>query len=1204
MATAAGSTKAPATAKYDAIVAGQLARAEARVRSIDLAAALLGFAAWALAFTVFMVLLDSKLDLGPKARQAALFGFLGVSAAYLWLTVVQTWRRPINPYYAALKVEALVPGAKNSVVNWVDLHGRELPPAIRGALGQRAARDVGKAEVERAINAKRAAWAAGIAAVVFLGFLVAIVRLGPGPFFSRLARTFGPFGTDGAVATRTQLAIVRPEGGDVTVAVGKPVTFTVEVGGKVPDPRSSDALRLQYRYEEGEHYLERFLRPDAGSEWTTTIPGDDVRNGFWYRIAGGDAVTREHRVSVRAAPFVTDFWATYHFRPYVSRIDEVRKERELKELRGTEVTLRARTNRIVQAARLEWEGATPKTIPARVVTNDPQVFEVKLVLDESGKYRLAFTSAEGEPWSDATAFEVTAIADEPPEIEMTRPAQDVKLPANGLLQVEGHARDDIGVKSVLLRTRVIGGDKLKGKPYRGEDGLRLAEGGYPQEVDYKDFLDLAKVQDENGKAVKLQPGMELEYWLEASDACDYDRPNVKDSKRYKITIIAPDNDAARQQQERKKAEEEQKQHQQEQDKKFEEENKARQEERKRQEQENKEKQKEEEQAKKDQKPEGNKESPETKQDDGKGENEPKKPEGGDNEPRKQDGNAGENDAKDKETQKKADDLKKALEKNDPNKGDNQQGEAKPDQGQGPGEAKGDNQQGDGKKPDDKGGQGDNKPDGDSKDAGKDGAQQAGEGKEQGKPDNMGGGNPSEGKDGGKPDSMMGGQGEAKDDKGGDGMGGMGDKGGKSEDKPVGNDGKGGGRPDGKQGDRSENKPGGNPDGQKQAGEGKPEGNNPGTPQDGHKGEGKEGKGADGTQGAAGEKKGEPGSSAKGEGKNEGSSPGASQGSGSAKGGGGAGGAGGGSDKAAESKPQGGKDEARAEGKPSGGNDGPAPQDATPNDVARQMEKAGNGDDKGREAAEQRLEQIKDQAKDPAARQAARDALEKMGDGQAGHPGENKGAHGGDASPMKGGDAAGQVKEGKGDPANKPGDAKQGDGKQGDNKGDNKGPGKPGDGDKGVPGQVKGPGKRPGVGDPGKGRPGSEVGRSPDGGSLDKGGKPARPDQHRASAMQLDDFKKRVNKDVLKDAKMSDEDYRRFLKAYEDMLKRQKDRSARAENVPESQPVGRLPSIAGGNSRTGEIKPGDDLGSEGRALPPPQYRDPYREFTKQMARPGK
>ena len=38
--------------------------------------------------------------------------------------------------------------------------------------------------------------------------------------------------TEGSIATRTQLTLLRPETGDITVPVGRAVTFTVQVRGK------------------------------------------------------------------------------------------------------------------------------------------------------------------------------------------------------------------------------------------------------------------------------------------------------------------------------------------------------------------------------------------------------------------------------------------------------------------------------------------------------------------------------------------------------------------------------------------------------------------------------------------------------------------------------------------------------------------------------------------------------------------------------------------------------------------------------------------------------------------------------------------------------------------------------------------------------------------------------------------------------------
>src|SRR5882762_595731 len=57
------------------------------------------------------------------------------SAVYLALFVLRplTWR--INPYYAARQLEKELPGAKNSVVNWIDLHDHDrlgrLPGLVR-----------------------------------------------------------------------------------------------------------------------------------------------------------------------------------------------------------------------------------------------------------------------------------------------------------------------------------------------------------------------------------------------------------------------------------------------------------------------------------------------------------------------------------------------------------------------------------------------------------------------------------------------------------------------------------------------------------------------------------------------------------------------------------------------------------------------------------------------------------------------------------------------------------------------------------------------------------------------------------------------------------------------------------------------------------------------------------------------------------------
>src|SRR6185437_14898637 len=362
--------------------------------------------------------------------------------------------------------------------------------------GQRAAKDLSHVDLESAISGRRAAWMGGAAALCVAAFVVSFLLLGPSPFFSLLARAFNPFGQVG-VSTRTQLTLLKPAGGNTTVTVGRGVNFVVEVAGKRPDPKADDAVKLLYRYDEGEPWLERRLLPETNREWTTSLSAIEVKNGLWYKITGGDAATEEYRVSVRAAPAITYFLAMYHFRPYTARADEIRRESELKELRGTEVLLRVHTNRALRDGRLEFEGKDGlKIVPGEVTAEEPQTLFVRFVLNEEGKYRLNFTSTESEAYSDPVSYPVVVIPDKPPTVELTKPGQDIRLPTDALLHLEGRASDDFGVKSLLLRMQIVGGGKLQGQPYRSDDKLRLAGGGYPRDVEYKDFVELSRVQSE------------------------------------------------------------------------------------------------------------------------------------------------------------------------------------------------------------------------------------------------------------------------------------------------------------------------------------------------------------------------------------------------------------------------------------------------------------------------------------------------------------------------------------------------------------------------------------------------------------------------------------------------------------------------------------------------------------------------------------
>src|SRR5262249_34442913 len=100
--------------------------------------------------------------------------------------------------------------------------------------------------------------------------------------------------------------------------------------------------------------------------------------------------------------------------------------------------------------------------------------------------------------------------------------------------------------------------------------LKGKDGGYVRRVEYKDFVDLA--------TLKLSPGDELEYWLEARDACDAPRPNVGTSKHFTVRVAAPKNDPKKKAAEQRKADKDKQDNDAKQDEQRKQEEAARQEE--------------------------------------------------------------------------------------------------------------------------------------------------------------------------------------------------------------------------------------------------------------------------------------------------------------------------------------------------------------------------------------------------------------------------------------------------------------------------------------------------------------------------------------------------------------------------------------------------------------------------------------------------
>src|SRR5262249_8055300 len=98
--------KVSATVRNEAFVEEQLAKARFRIRILDVSASILGFFILTFLFALAAVVADRYTGgLAASTRQLAFAVYLLASLAFLGLTLVWPLLRPVNPYYAARKVE-------------------------------------------------------------------------------------------------------------------------------------------------------------------------------------------------------------------------------------------------------------------------------------------------------------------------------------------------------------------------------------------------------------------------------------------------------------------------------------------------------------------------------------------------------------------------------------------------------------------------------------------------------------------------------------------------------------------------------------------------------------------------------------------------------------------------------------------------------------------------------------------------------------------------------------------------------------------------------------------------------------------------------------------------------------------------------------------------------------------------------------------
>jgi hypothetical protein len=525
----------------------------ARVRRQARRLLLLHAAAWiigvAVAVALGLVLVDFFARFDGRGFRVALT--VAAVCAICWTIyrfLVPALRQPMDDVHLARRVERRYPELTDrlsSSLNFLD-QAEDDPQAGSSEL-RRAVIAEAAAEVEHlnwtAVLNRGPALVATAAAGVVLILGAALVFLRPAEAKVGLSRLVAPW-NDVAWPRTHRLALREPvtrlaKGDDFEVAI-------IDLNGELPDD-----LQIVYRsLVDDEPSGEEEERPLI-TRGAAVARRQGVTRPFEYRAVGGDDHTMPWTaVEVLEPPRVASIEIMLHEPPYTARPPRT-SERRIEALRGSTIALHGRTTKPTVAANVRQENgpSVPLQITeegfafrldstaaksANEIEADPETAR-EWIVDQSGKYWIELTDADGLVGGHDDAWDVKALPDAPPHVVIERPTSALFVTPNATVKLRVAARDDLALREVglqYLRSDQTGQGEQRVVLFSGPERLSSDPG---PSIQYTELTSRSIDYDWELAPLALKPGTQI---TAAAVAMDY-LPQAATSQPIRITVLTP-----------------------------------------------------------------------------------------------------------------------------------------------------------------------------------------------------------------------------------------------------------------------------------------------------------------------------------------------------------------------------------------------------------------------------------------------------------------------------------------------------------------------------------------------------------------------------------------------------------------------------------------------------------------------------------------
>lgn len=481
---------------------------------------------------------DRVLVLSSRARELWLAGIAGAACVVALLALVRPLLRPLPDKVLAEDVERRYPALKERLMTTVDLlpafagssassslmsggFSRSMASAL-AAETVRVSRDL---DFRRAVDTRSVRLAVMTAAFTLILLLLHVV-LAPGAFAVWLERMAKPRAD---IAPYAMTRVWLTPGAEI-LPRGEGLIVTITTKGSYAE-RST----LRYRTED-----------ENANTWHTVdlINGHAVKDGrsFAYRFpsvsqnlemtaTANDGRSNLRQVTVEDRPTILNVRMTLRYPAYTRRGVQVVSEStgNVAAPVGTEVELQAMANKPLRRAEIVWPG---DQVGAWKVDGKSASGSMMVRRDES--YALKLTDLHGFGNPGAPRYDVHAIKDTPPSVQVLRPGADIDLVPDGSLPLVARATDDYGVAAMRLNYNGVRGE---GAETRTSGVKTIARGSVP--LPGPDGKPQANVSQRwLIREVHARPGDVIRYDVDATDTDTISGPHTAHSLTYRVHVVA------------------------------------------------------------------------------------------------------------------------------------------------------------------------------------------------------------------------------------------------------------------------------------------------------------------------------------------------------------------------------------------------------------------------------------------------------------------------------------------------------------------------------------------------------------------------------------------------------------------------------------------------------------------------------------------